>query len=167
MGPRAKGYCALRHKEATGMWTGDKEHRQLYGKKGIRADAFSTDFILPSEAILEATYLKTRAADARNRVVLAGAETEEIRGAEFFIPLVIPEDIESGDGRKFEKGAITMRELPLPFLWQIKTGEGHSGSVVIGTILEMERVDQGIGNARGYFDTGEYGKEAERLVRGG
>lgn len=167
MGPRAKGYCALRHKEATGMWTGDKEHRQLYGKKGVRADAFSTDFILPSEAVLEATSLKTRAADARNRVVLAGAEIEETRGAEFVIPLVIPEDIESGDGRKFEKGAITMRELPLPFLWQIKTGEGHSGSVVIGTILQMERVDQGIGNARGYFDTGEYGKEAERLVRGG
>ena len=167
MGPRAKGYCALRHKEATGMWTGDKEHRQLYGKKGVRADAFSTDFILPSEAILEATSLKARAADARNRVVLAGAEIEDFKGAEFVIPLVIPEDIESGDGRKFEKGAITMRELPLPFLWQIKTGEGHSGSVVIGTILQMERVEQGIGNARGYFDTGEYGKEAERLVRGG
>ena len=167
MGPRAKGYCALRHKEATGMWTGDKEHRQLYGKKGIRADAFSTDFILPSEAVLEATSLKTRAAEARSRVVLAGAEVEEARGSEFVIPLVIPEDIESGDGRKFEKGAISMRELPLPFLWQIKTGEGHSGSVVIGTILSMERVDQGIGNARGYFDTGEYGKEAERLVRGG
>lgn len=167
MGPRAKGYCALRHKEATGMWTGDKEHRQLYGKKGIRADAFSTDFILPSEAILEATSLKARAADARNRVVLAGAEVEETKGAEFVIPLVIPEDIESGDGRKFEKGAITMRELPLPFLWQIKTGEGHSGSVVVGTIISMERVEQGIGNARGYFDTGEYGKEAERLVRGG
>ena len=167
MGPRAKGYCALRHKEATGMWTGDKEHRQLYGKKGVRADAFSTDFILPSEAVLEATSLKTRAANARSRVVLAGAEVEEVRGAEFVIPLVIPEDIESGDGRKFEKDSITMRELPLPFLWQIKTGEGHSGSVVIGTILSMERVDQGIGNARGYFDTGEYGKEAERLVRGG
>jgi hypothetical protein len=167
MGPRAKGYCALRHKEATGMWTGDKEHRQLYGKKGVRADAFSTDFILPSEAVLEATSLKTRAAEARSRVVLAGAEVEEARGSEFVIPLVIPEDIESGDGRKFEKGAISMRELPLPFLWQIKTGEGHSGSVVIGTILSMERVDQGIGNARGYFDIGEYGKEAERLVRGG
>ena len=167
MGPRAKGYCALRHKEATGMWTGDKEHRQLYGKKGVRADAFSTDFILPSEAILEATSLKTRAANARSRVVLAGAEVEEVRGAEFVIPLVIPEDIESGDGRKCEKDSITMRELPLPFLWQIKTGEGHSGSVVIGTILSMERVDQGIGNARGFFDTGEYGKEAERLVRGG
>ena len=167
MGPRAKGYCALRHKEATGMWTGDKEHRQLYGKKGVRADAFSTDFILPSEAVLEATSLKTRAANARSRVVLAGAEVEEVRGAEFVIPLVIPEGIESGDGRRFEKDSITMRELPLPFLWQIKTGEGHSGSVVIGTILSMERVDQGIGNARGYFDTGEYGKEAERLVRGG
>ena len=35
MGPRAKGYCALRHKEMTGLWTGDKAHRQLYGKKGV------------------------------------------------------------------------------------------------------------------------------------
>jgi hypothetical protein len=60
-----------------------------------------------------------------------------------------------------------MRELPLPFLWQIKTGEGHSGSVVVGKIMKMERVENGIGNAYGYFDTGEYGKEAERLVRGG
>ena len=168
MGPRAKGYCALRHHEATGMWTGDKEHRQLYGKKGIKADAFSTEFIHSSERILNQSYLKSRAADARNRVLIADAGmVDKSKGADFVIPLVIPEEIESGDGRKFEKGAITMRELPLPFLWQIKTGEGHSGSVVIGVITHMERTEQGIGNARGYFDSGEYGKEAERLVRGG
>lgn len=168
MGPRAKGYCALRHHEATGMWTGDKEHRQLYGKKGIKADAFSTEFIHSSERILNQSYLKSRAADARNRVLIADAGiVDASKGADFVIPLVIPEEIESGDGRKFEKGAISMREMPLPFLWQIKTGEGHSGSVVIGVITHMERTEQGIGNARGYFDSGEYGKEAERLVRGG
>ena len=27
MGPRAKGYCQLRHKDATGMYTGDKKHK--------------------------------------------------------------------------------------------------------------------------------------------
>ena len=27
MGPRAKGYCQLRHKDATGMYTGDKAHK--------------------------------------------------------------------------------------------------------------------------------------------
>jgi hypothetical protein len=168
MGPRSKGYCALRHKEATGMWTGDKEHRQLFGKKGKAKNTFSNDYIIPAEAVISSVIMKARIADAKNRVMTAGASMEEPQmGAQFYIPLVIPEAIESGDGRKFVPGAISMRELPLPFLWQIKTGEGHSGSVVVGKIMKMERVENGIGNAYGYFDTGEYGKEAERLVRGG
>ena len=168
MGPRSKGYCALRHKEATGMWTGDKEHRQLFGKKGKAKNTFSNDYIVPADAVISSIIMKARIADAKNRVMTAGASMEEPEmGAQFHIPLVIPEAIESGDGRKFVPGAISMRELPLPFLWQIKTGEGHSGSVVIGKITKMERVENGIGNAYGYFDTGEYGKEAERLVRGG
>ena len=166
MGPRAKGYCALRHKEATGMWTGDKENRQ---KSGMKSSAFSTDFIRSSEAVIDSAVLRARASEARSRItgITADASVEETQGLEFFIPLVIPEGIPSGDGRQFNKGAITMRELPLPLLWQIKTGEGHSGSVVVGKITHMERTDDGIGNAKGYFDTGEYGKEAERLVRGG
>ena len=167
MGPRAKGYCALRHKEATGMWTGDKEHRQLYGKKGKARNVFSNEQIIPSAAVVESVITEARIADAKARVMTAGGAPEPGIGAKFFIPLVIPEAVESGDGRKFVPGAITMRELPLPFLWQIKTGEGHSGSVVVGKITQMERVDNGIGNAYGYFDTGEFGKEAERLVRGG
>ena len=169
MGPRAKGYCALRHKEATGMWTGDKEHRQKYGKRGIKGDAFSTDFIIPSNAVISQSITKAKIQDAKHRVygLTADASEENILGAEFVIPLVIPEGKESGDGRKFNEGSISMRELPLPLLWQIETGEGHSGSVVIGKITFMERTDEGIGNARGRFDTGEYGKEAERLVKGG
>ena len=166
MGPRAKGYCALRHKEATGLWTGDKEHQQMYGKKGKSRNSFSSDFILPTEAVIASASIRARAEDARLRV-FGEQPVSESKGAEFYIPLVIPEGIESGDGRKFDAGAISIRELPLPFLWQIKTGEGHSGSVVVGTITGMERVENGIGNAYGHFDTGEYGKEAERLVRGG
>jgi DNA-binding ferritin-like protein len=88
-------------------------------------------------------------------------------GSRFIIPLVIPEDMESGDGRKFKKGAIELRELPLPLLWQIQTGAGHDGSVVVGRIEHMERTEEGIGNAYGVFDNGAYGREAERLVRNG
>ena len=166
MGPRAKGYCALRHKEATGLWTGDSKHRQLFGKKGRAKNTFSSDFVVSSEAMVASATIRARAEDARIRV-FGEQPVSENKGASFFIPMVIPEGIESGDGRKFDAGAITIRDLPLPFLWQIKTGEGHSGSVVVGTITKMERVENGIGNAYGHFDTGEYGKEAERLVRGG
>jgi hypothetical protein len=161
MGPRAKGYCSLRHKEMTGMWPGDKRN------PGIRKGAFAMDDILTSEQIIDAAILSARANNARNRVVTAGAEVEYADGGKFSIPLVIPEVIESGDGRRFEKGAIEIRELPLPLMWQIKSAEGHNGSVVVGRIDHMERVENGIGNATGVFDQGEYGQEAERLVRNG
>ena len=166
LGPRAKGYCSLRHHEMTGMWTGDKEHRQLYGRKGKGRNSFSTDVVVSSEEMIERAALTARANEARSRMglVAAGNETP---GAKFVIPLVIPEGLESGDGRKFRKDSINLRELPLPLMWQIKTGEGHMGSVIVGRIETMERVEQGIGNAKGVFDTGEYGKEAERLVREG
>jgi hypothetical protein len=92
---------------------------------------------------------------------------ENYTGAKFMIPLVIPEGIESGDGRQFEPESIEIRELPLPLMWQIKTSDGHAGSVVVGRIDSMERIEGGIGNATGCFDTGAYGQEAERMVREG
>lgn len=164
LGPRSKGYCALRHHEATGLWTGDKKHMQMYGRKskGKSRRFFSTDFIIPEDAVLVASMNKLGLPDQPVDVPSDAPE-----GAKFTIPLVIPEGVETGDGRKFAKGAITMRELPLPLLWQIETGEGHNGSVVVGKITQMVRTDDGIGNAVGQFDNGVYGKEAERLVRGG
>lgn len=164
MGPRAKGYCALRHKEMTGLWTGDKAHRQMYG--GSKAFAtYSDDYILSSEEIISFAELTAQANEAKHRIVASGEMASD--GAAFYMPLVLPEEVESGDGRKFSKGAISMRELPLPLMWQIKTAQGHDGSVVVGRIDRMERTDDGVGNAYGVFDSGEYGKEAERLVRGG
>jgi hypothetical protein len=161
MGPRAKGYCSLRHHEMTGMWPGDKRN------PGMKKGAFAMDEIRSYDEVLEASVLSARAASARERVLLASGEIEMTEGYTFRIPLVIPEDLESGDGRKFEKGAIEIRELPLPLMWQIKTDEGHNGSVVVGRIDTMERVENGIGNATGVFDSGAYGQEAERLVREG
>jgi hypothetical protein len=159
MGPRAKGYCALRHKEANGYWPGDKKNREM--------GSFSVNTLRNYDELLSTFILRAKAADAKARVMTAGAALESTDGAEFFIPLVIPEGAESGDGRVIDKGALSMRELPLPLLWQIQTGEGHNGSVVVGKIISMERTDNGIGNARGFFDKGSYGQEAERLVRGG
>ena len=170
MGPRAKGYCALRHHEATGMWTGDKKHLAEEGKKSKYHGNFSTELV-SLDKFLENSYLNAKARDARNRMnVIASGELPTAPlgdGAGFTIPLVIPEDTDSGDGRRFQKGAIEMRDLPLPLMWQIKTADGHSGSVVVGRIDHMERTDEGIGNATGVFDTGVYGQEAERLVRNG
>jgi hypothetical protein len=169
MGPRAKGYCSLRHHEVTGMWTGDKAHTQLFGRKGGR-NMFSTEVIASHDEVIEKAALKARGADAKARMTMIAAGTVPEPagvGAKFLIPLVIPEGKESGDGRKFMNGAIDIRELPLPLMWQIKTGDGHMGSVVVGRIDFMERIAEGIGNATGVFDTGEYGKEAERLVREG
>ena len=165
MGPRAKGYCSLRHKEATGFWPGSKKN---VGKKSARlASAGYVDtYLLDEETVLDSIILKARANAARERVLLAGGHMNS-EGSKFTIPLVIPEDTESGDGRKFKKEAITMRELPLPLLWQIKTADGHDGAVVVGRIDAMERTQNGIGNAHGVFDSGAYGQEAERMVREG
>jgi hypothetical protein len=52
-------------------------------------------------------------------------------------------------------------------MWQIQTGEGHDGSVLVGRIDRVERTDDGLGNAYGVFDIGPYGQEAQRLVESG
>jgi hypothetical protein len=155
MGPRAKGYCQLRHKDATGIYTGDKKNP---------GNDFSVEEF--DNSMIEVSALIARSNDARSRFlgITAGSGAT---GARFTIPLLIPENLESGDGRKFKSNAIEIRELPLPLMWQIKTGDGHNGSVVVGRIDYMERTEDGIGNAYGVFDTGSYGQEAERLVRNG
>jgi hypothetical protein len=167
MGTRAKGYCALRHKEITGQWTGDARQRQIFGRRG-GANVFSSDLLLSTDQMISQAGLRAAAAEARERMfgVVAAAGAPE-HGARFRIPVVIPEGVESGDGRMIEKGVLLLRELPLPLLWQLRTADGHNGSVVVGRIDFMERTEDGMGNAVGVFDTGVFGTEAERLVRNG
>ena len=166
LGKRAKGYCALRHKEMTGLWTGDTAHRKMYGWGKHQAFAVESD-VRSTLDVLTATELSAKAGKARARLGLTAAAGALDTGAAFIIPLVIPEEVESGDGRVFKKDALTTREFPLPLMWQMKSAEGHMGSVVVGRIDSIDRVEGGLGNARGVFDTGEYGKEAERMVRHG
>jgi len=167
LGPRAKGYCQLRHKEVTGEYTGDRAHMEKYGhlKKKTWRDRLKLFSI--EEKVIELAERDALAAGLRERMGLTASAVETGAGSAFRIPLAIPEDVESGDGRLFKKDSITVRELPIPLLWQLKTGEGHSGSVVVGRVDRLERVENGIGNAYGVFDDGKHGKEAERLVRAG
>ena len=167
MGPRAKGYCSLRHKEMTGVWPGSK-YNVGKKKKGLRGSAGDSFDVMSESEVIDSAILRARLADAKERALVAGGGYRKHGdGCKFKIPVVIPEGVETGDGRMFKKGAITLRELPLPLLWQIKTGSGHDGAVVVGRIDHMERTDDGIGNAYGVFDAGAYGQEAERLVKNG
>lgn len=99
-------------------------------------------------------------------------------GAAFRIPLLVPEEHPTGDNRFFKKGSLSVRDLPVPLMWQIATDDGHKGAVIVGRIDSIDRVGPefddirynsftGLGNAVGVFDTGAYGREAERLVRNG
>jgi hypothetical protein len=179
LGPRAKGYCALRHKEVTGLWTGDQEHMQRYGGRRDKGrNFFSNEVINSTERVVELTELNAKRTDLSNKIALVASSSisvgttisapmPEAPGSRFSIPLVIPEMVESGDGRSFKEGAVSWRELPIPLMWQQKTGDGHSGSVVVGRIDHMERIDGGIGKCHGVFDTSPVAREVERLIRNG
>jgi hypothetical protein len=157
LGVRSKGYCQLRHKEVTGVYTGSRLNP---GNENSVEEVFSS-------RVVEQAFLTAQANAARARMSLSAGATPVSYGSQFSIPLVLPEEHESGDGRSFKAGAVVLREMPLPLMWQYKTGDGHTGSVVVGRIDHMERIDGGIGNAYGVFDNGPHGMEAERLVRNG
>jgi hypothetical protein len=164
MGPRAKGYCQLRHKEMTGVYTGSKFNVGKSTRNNF-SSLFSSEEDLIQKTV-EKSALYAAANELKEKVgLVAGAY--KLPGARFSIELLIPEELESGDGRSFLKDSIKFRDLPLPLLWQIKTSDGHAGSVVVGRIDYMERTDRGIGNAYGVFDSGPYGREAQRLVENG
>ena len=65
MGPRAKGYCQLRHKEATGIYTCDRKNP-------------GNDFSIETfdNALIEAAALSARAAEARSRFLGITASAE-------------------------------------------------------------------------------------------
>lgn len=172
------------------MWTGDREHRQVFSAN-YAGKLHSTELVESSENIINASVLKVRSELAQNRVITAGAgqaepfnviyptkdtavaaitaaawDTRDVGGA-FWMPIALPEGIESGDGRLVEKGAAEIRTLPISLLWQFKTASGHDGSVVVGRIERLRRIPGGIGNGYGHFDTGPWGREAERMVRNG
>ena len=55
--------------------------------------------------------------------------------------VLAPEGVYSGDGRMFNEGALTHRDLPLPLTWQKASSNGHDGSVTVAKIEQVARVD--------------------------
>lgn len=80
--------------------------------------------------------------------------------------VLIVEGIPSGDGRMIAEQALTWRELPIPLMLQTVNAPGHEGAVIAGSIHEIVREGQNV-VGRGYFDSGDAGLEAKRLLSEG
>lgn len=79
-------------------------------------------------------------------------------------PLVV-EGQWSGDGRQWAPGALEWADLPLPVKWQPAEQPGHDGSVIVGRIDGIARLDGGQVHGWGVLDDqGEHGMEALRLI---
>jgi len=74
--------------------------------------------------------------------------------------------VPTGDGRILAPAGGTSRDLPLPLLYQVVSGEGHDGSLVVGRI-ESLRFENGMVTATGsMLDSAEYGRVVESLEAG-
>lgn len=93
--------------------------------------------------------------------VPVGAEVMPARWA----GTIILEGVRTEDDREFKEGALSWRELPLPFMLMVDTDFGHQDARICGSIETLERQDGGIIYGEGSFDLdGEDGREASRLV---
>ena len=164
----SEGYCAKLHHEMTGTWPGDRRNVGRRGSAAERGRLFDTK-LLSTDEVIDYSAL-VAGANALCAGVEAPADVEdvptELTGAPFRIPILAPVGVKSGDGRHFAPLSLTTRDLPLPLMWQIQTAEGHDDSVIVGRIDSIDQAEDGsLVNARGVFDVGPYGQEAERLVR--
>jgi hypothetical protein len=164
----SEGYCAELHHAMTGVWPGDRRNIGRRGSAAERGQLFDVRLLSTDEVISYSALV------AGANAVCAGVEAPsvveevptELSGAAFRIPILAPVGVKSGDGRSFAPLSLTTRDLPLPLMWQIQTAEGHDSSVIVGRIDSIDRAEDGsLTDARGVFDVGPYGQEAERLVR--
>lgn len=75
----------------------------------------------------------------------------------------------TGDRRFLIPGEISHRELPIPFMAQFQTADGHEGAHIAGKITEVwwqDSEEDGVIEiwGEGPFDSGEMGQEAARLA---
>ena len=108
------GAVANLYHRACGRWP---------GRRGNEASAF---------AEMPAVVLPTEDAPGLE-VAEDGATGVGYRRVDWSGPLA-PIDIATGDRREFAEGALSTRQLPLPFRWQEKAASGHDGAVVVGSL---------------------------------
>jgi len=80
--------------------------------------------------------------------------------------MIAPENVATGDGRKFAEGALTWRDLPRPLQYVPMTGDGgHSGAAVVGRIDQMVKDDAGrVWGAGAFIPQLPYAGEALDMV---
>lgn len=64
--------------------------------------------------------------------------------------MLAPADKPTGDGRQFAAGALDHRELPLPIMFQVATGQGHGNAVTVASLDYFEQ------RADGWYGRGEF-----------
>lgn len=125
-----KGLCSEYHKQATGMWPGDKRNRNMDGDTA----AFDAELVYDDAGAAEGGDMTAPAAEKAPRA-------SEIAQPANWEGVLTVEGIESGDGRMFDQNALTWDELPLPLRWQKESAHGGQNdvTVAVGNIEKIWR----------------------------
>ena len=163
------GYCAKLHHEMTGTWPGD---RRNIGRRGAGLPRPAGPVrLLTTDEVIEllgdgGRRRHARSPVSRHRPVPSTCRTM-LSGAPFRIPIVAPVGVKSGDGRKLRAA---VADHPRPAAAADVADPDRRGPRRLGD-RRPDRLDgprprtASLINARGVFDVGPYGQEAERLVR--
>lgn len=83
--------------------------------------------------------------------------------------VLVVEDVETGDGRKFSPGALMWAVPPLPLMWQRESDDGHRKSVVVGRIDNVWRDPTNMNMIRGSGVLTDYldGLQVTGMIRDG
>lgn len=180
-----KGLCAEYHKQATGMWTGDKRHRRMNAGGDITASDVTMRYptveavenecppghhMMPGGECMPDDEMNDTYAAEIAPVGVPRAGSAAWRG------VLTVEGVESGDGRMFDVNALTWDELPLPLRWQKEGAHGGQNdvTVAVGNVDKIWREPAGDGSqvnmimGEGTIDLGNPdGREVFRRMRRG
>lgn len=81
--------------------------------------------------------------------------------------ILAPEGVATGDGRQFELGALTHRDLPVPIRYTPIDNGAHQGAVIVGYINDVWRDEESNVWGAGVFDDNAYATEAVDLIAKG
>ena len=125
----------------------------------------------PNVEAAEGDEVEAEPDDLQDESIRAVLERRASEGDFDYEMLIIPEGTDAGDRRFIEENALTWRDLetgPLPLMVQVQNPEtgGHALAYIAGSIWQIERRGTEIWGF-GFFDSGQWGIEARRLITEG
>lgn len=79
-------------------------------------------------------------------------------------PVLIPEGVDTSDGRFIREGAMDWREPPLPLMLQTVNEGGHYGAELAGSMIDVGRDDSSQIYSAGTLDASEAGQRALEVL---